>query len=73
MGFRAMTTAAGVNTAVAAAVQEVTGRLPEPAGSINSDGALFSWRGASLPRAPGTCDRDGSWRHAPAQAIPWVV
>lgn len=57
MGFRAMSTAAGVNTAVAAAVQEVTGQLPQPAGSINSDGASFLAQG--IPTAVlGTRDQE---------------
>ena len=57
MGFRAIPTAAGVNTALAAAVQEVTGQLPQPAGSINSDGASFLAQG--IPTAVlGTCDQE---------------
>ena len=74
MGFRPLSTAAGVNAALAAAVQEVTGHLPQPAGSINSDGASFLARG--IPTAVlGTCDRELGLggMHRPSDALGRVI
>jgi hypothetical protein len=44
-GFRSFATAAGINGMLAASVQAVTGRDPQPAGAINSDGASFLAQG----------------------------
>jgi hypothetical protein len=40
-GFRWLPTSPEVNTSLAAAVQEIAGETPQPAGPINSDGASF--------------------------------